>query len=81
MSSLPERPAVPGTRKQCANGEGAIFWDARRHRRIGEVSTVDPTGKPKRVARSAKTQAEALRLLPELQRQAEQGLLPAARRP
>lgn len=81
MASRPERPAGAGTRKRRANGEGSVFWDRRRRRWIAEVSTVDPTGKPKRVSRSAKTQAEALRLLRELQRQAEQGLLPAGRPP
>lgn len=81
MTSRPEQPIGPGKRKRRARGEGSIFWNSRRRRWIAEISTVDPTGKPKRVNRSAKTQAEALRLLRELQRQAEQGLLPLGRPP
>ncbi len=81
MTSVPERPAVSSKRKRRANGEGSVFWDTRRRRWIAEVSTVDPTGKPKRVARSAKTQAEALRLLKQLRRLVDEGLLTSGRPP
>jgi hypothetical protein len=78
VTSVPERPAVSSKRKRRANGEGTVFWDPRR-RWIAEVSTVDPTGKPKRVARSSKSQAEARRLLKQLRRLADEGLLTSGR--
>jgi len=81
VTSVSERPAGSRTRKRRANGEGSVFWDKRRRRWIAEISTVDPTGKPKRVARSAKTQAEALRLLKQLRRLADEGLLTSGRPP
>jgi integrase len=81
VTSVSERPAGSRTRKRRANGEGSVFWDKRRRRWIAEVSTIDPTGKPKRVARSAKTQAEALRLLKQLRRLADEGLLTSGRPP
>ncbi len=81
MSKVAERSPAAAKRKRRANGEGSVFWDKRRRRWIAEVSTVDPSGKPRRVARSATTQAEALRLLTQLRRLVDEGLLTHGRPP
>jgi integrase len=55
------------------NGEGTVFWSATRRRWVAQVTVIDPTGRRRRLTRTAQTQAEALRLLKQLRLQVDDG--------
>ena len=69
-------------KRRRSNGEGTIFWHEKRRRWIVALTlpTTDPS-RPKRITRSAKTHAEALKLLRELQRLRDEGMVGTGRIP
>jgi integrase len=61
---------MPAQRRR-ANGEGSIWWDARRNRYVGQISVTDDTGAMRRRTVVAATQAELQKRLEQLRAHVE----------